>query len=229
MGNEKEKFNNKDSIGVVIFDPEENICKTVNSQLIFPFPYRIETKSEYLRECLKRNPNFRRDVLRFHQHFPPVFSRELRLVGKNRKIVLGPGKKKIPEWLAPILVRVGDLFIGKPETLEDLKTLNDGMKIEVEGFRQVFSEEEIYWKAIKKTPAVWMVTYECLRKKWPMVDKDTVLWGVFEPYRPPVLVPSHPFDIVKWKEDLKNLAYSVKIVIPIYEDTSEKDPLSHLS
>ena len=83
--------------------------------------------------------------------------------------------------------------------------------------------KETYWGAIKKTPAEWLKAWNTLRQKWSMVDISTLQSGNFDPQRPPILASSSPFNLEKWKEDLSNLAHGVKMVVPIYEDTSQDD------
>jgi len=170
-------------------------------------------KEEYLRECLKRNPKLRENVLIFHHQFPPVFSREDK---KN---------EAIPDWINTILEPSGlkdtfgnDLYIGRPKRFEDLEILG-GPRIQEEGFRiHVVGEGKNYWEALNKEPWEYGRELRKLRKAWPGIAESTFLHGIFEPYMPVVLILS---DREEWKKESDRIGGKVKIFVPIYEDTSK--------
>jgi hypothetical protein len=87
------------------------------------------------------------------------------------------------------------------------------MSIQMEGIRQVFPESEgqTHWRAINKTPAQWVTSYDSLCQKCSTVNKSIFLWGVYEIHRPPVLFAGIPFDLESWKKKLTNLADSVSV------------------
>lgn len=188
-------------------------------------------KADYISWCQKQNSNLEKDILDFHKTFPPVFSPTKRVVEldeKGEKIVHKGFPRKLPDWLKPILERVSgrNAYIGRPRTLDDIRILNKSISLNKEGFSQVFPGEPggRYFESIGKTPAEWAIAFDNLCKKWPRVDGKTLRWGILEPYRPPVLVPPFPsFEIEEWEKRLANLAHGVKIVVPIYEDTSSND------
>jgi hypothetical protein len=186
-------------------------------------------KLEYLHECLIRNPNLREDILTFHQQFPPVFARERKRSNQNLR-----------EWLRSILEPSGiidvsgnPLYVGRPQKIEDLKPLHS-MSIQVEGFRILMVGEGKYCDAVKAVKAKkeepyndeYGRTLRTLLRKWPGVNRATFVHGIFEPYRPPLLVSGFPLNggtLGVLKADLNRLADKVKIWIPVYEDTSSDD------
>ena len=185
-------------------------------------------KLEYRRECLKRNPILQRDILTFHQQFPPVFAWDPKQC------------KQFPEWLRSILEPSSiidafgnPLYVGTPQKFEDLKTLNT---IQIEGFRRLMIGEGKYYEAVEAVKKKKKEPYEdeygkALRElltKWPKVDESTFLHGVFEPYRPSVIVSlfnQNKFDKAELKKHFNRIVgkLKVKIWIPIYEDTSSND------
>jgi len=187
------------------------------------------TKLEYQQECLKRNPSLKGDVLTFHQQFPPVFAWEPKRSNQN-----------LPEWLRSILEPSGiidvsgnALYVGRPQKIEDLKTLHS-MRIQVEGFQILMVGEGKYYDAVKAVKAKKEEPYNdeyagdlrTLLRKWPGVNRTTFVHGIFEPYRPPLLVSGFPLNggtLGVLKADLNRLADKVKIWIPVYEDTSSDD------
>lgn len=185
-------------------------------------------KLEYRRECLKRNPTLQRDIVTFHQEFPPVFAWDPKQC------------KQFPEWLKSILEPSGiidafgnPLYIGKPQKFEDLETLNS---IQIEGFRRLMIGEGKYYEAVeavkKKKKEPYKDEYgralRTLLEKWPKVNESTFLHAIFEPYRPPVIVSlfnQGKFDKAELKKQFNRIGgkLKVKIWIPIYEDTSLND------
>lgn len=185
-------------------------------------------KLEYRRECLRRNHILQRDILTFHQQFPPVFTWDAEQC------------KQFPEWLRSILEPSGiidafgnSLYIGRPQKFEDLETLNS---IQIEGFRRLMIGEGKYYEAVEAVKNKKKEPYEAeygkalreLLTKWPKVDESTFLHGVFEPYRPSVIVSlfnQNKFDKAELKKQFNRIGgkLKVKIWIPIYEDTSSDD------
>jgi len=186
-------------------------------------------KADYIRWCQRQNLNLKKEILDFHKTFPPVFSPTKNIVGldeKGEKMLYKGFPQKLPDWLKPILERVPghNAYVGRPRNFDDIRIFNS-VSIQGAGFTPVFPEEAggRYFESIGKTPAEWAIAFDNLCRKWPRVDKSTLRQGIFEPYRPSELIPSHPFEIEKWRDDLAKLAHSVKIALPIYEDTSSND------
>lgn len=172
-------------------------------------------KTEYDRECWKRNEKLRTDILMFHRNFPPVFFRE-NWQGKPLTKQLKPLLKAVP--------KEDNFYVGILQKPSDLLLLNTNLVLR-EGFREILPEDggETYWKIIGKTPAEWITEFCNLRDKWPMIDKGSLMYGIFQSYRPTVMASGLPFDLEIWKDELVNLSRVVKMVIPVYEDTSSDD------
>lgn len=164
------------------------------------------TRSEYRLQCLARSSPFIDSVLRFHRKYPPVFvSSGQALAGDRLKSSL------------PVIPR-GDALIGTPETFEQLELLS-GFAAEAVlvpmGFRRVLPEDGAsYFDALGRgSPEEWSKEFQALKGKWPDIEPSALRWPATAPFVP------RPRAVGAGIE----LPAGVRMVIPIYKDTTEAE------
>lgn len=164
------------------------------------------TKNEYRLECLKRCPDFQREVLSFHRKYPPIFV-------ANQS----PHQLQLPKWLKSLVRINGNTIIGTPKTLLELHTLA-GFAAECAlvpySFNRVWPEEgSQYFAALgRSSPEEWAKDFAALKTKWGDIHPTSLRlpWTPLSPR--PLLVGGG----IALPED-------VLVVIPIYADTTEAE------
>lgn len=178
----------------------------------------LSKKDKYYAECLIRHPELRKDLLAFHQQFPPLFKRTHQW------------GKTLSGWLQKLMRKQGpDCIILVPETFADIARLYSPLlvnELRVAGYgrRLLPQDGQRDYALMQISPAQWREAWETLRCTWPKVPEPFLWYGTLsEAYRPSLLVPNEPFSAQEWSEQLTCAAAGSKLIIPIYPETTLDD------
>jgi hypothetical protein len=187
----------------------------------------IPTRADYRRECLRRSSAFRRGLLGFHQHFPPL------LLQRNPP---HQGNQHIPEWLRQLLKPLGTgCYLVVPKAMTDLKRCQ-GMMLEQTanrcGFTLVRPEDgKRYFSAAARSHGEYRKSWQRLASQWPDVTPEVWVSGDLEDAdRPAILLApiksptkNTPVYEKQWRNRVATAARKARIFIPIYPHTVQSD------
>jgi hypothetical protein len=184
-------------------------------------------KSVYLGECQLRHPQFQRDLLAFHQQFPPLFTWAQNRPFRHRE---GP-----PRWLQDFFqfrkIPPRSLKVV-PKTFHALPYLG-GSYIWICADRLGYPQEirpesgKRYFQILLIKPSTWKHAWAALRSQWPNVYEPFLRYcSMSDLHRLSLLVPGVPFSLDAWLEQVSRAARGAKLMIPIYEDTTLEEVTS---
>lgn len=189
------------------------------------------SRAEYRNACLHRSPTFQKDLLQFHQEFPPVF----RAATQGRKF------SSLPSWLRHLLtLKSPNLYVGALASLDDLRKLHS-MSAEIELVRHRWErllpyQGTVYFKALGKTGRTYQRKLNRLKKQWPHVSGEVFTSGDLASGNafPPLLIP--PIQEIlgmapgqlrinqrEWNRTLIQAGKKAVLMIPIWPHTVETD------
>ncbi len=134
-------------------------------------------------ECHRRSRTLRRDTLKHHQRYPPMFVR-----------TTNPVRREFPAWFRRRVAPCGQHFVARIQTIDDLHVLSS-MTAQVvclqHGLRQLRPTDGAeYFRAIGD-PAredQWQKEWFALLKKWPTVPPDSIAYPAPTPEKRAVVL-----------------------------------------
>jgi hypothetical protein len=173
------------------------------------------SQDKYYGACLIRHPELRKDLLAFHQNFPLLFQ--------------GPSSRSsaLPKQVQPLIHAQGDKHVmAAPQTFNDLPflySLSLIMALHRAGYRKEVCPEDgrEYFQTMHIRPSQWRHAWDRLRHQWSMVPEPFLRYcRLSDVHRLSWLVPVEPFSQEAWTASVARAALDVKLMIPVYADTT---------